>query len=427
MTEADRDGIRPERKPSWYLYVLLKNRWFLILTLLCVMVPTVIITFLLEEQFTVTTVIMPPEERSSPSLSIGGLGISEFAGYFSGGMGFSLPLMTTLSDVYLEILESRSLVENVIRTTAYDDSLGLTEDYPDDDILRMYWARKLFRESYSANITPAGFLEVEMTTSDPMYSVQISERVVAVLDSTLEDVYTSRAAADRRFLGMQLARTDSIRIAAADSLRAFERQHGLVDLETELEAFVENLAELKGDYLRAEAQAQTMEAALGGPTTASREMELRADALLEVIRMLEEGRIPPGYEEFYSGVSIREVPEIQFEYIKFKSDLEMAQRMHSMLTLNYQQAMVEESRAESNVRLLDPPRHPGWKSKPKKLYIWLEVFAATLLLVIAYLFIRERVRQLQEERPEVWSRWAELGNEIKSDLQFWKRSDSRRG
>ena len=423
MAHIDGDRIRPERKPSWYLYVLLKNRWFVILILLAVMVPTVIITYLMQEKFTVTTVIMPPEERSTPTLSVGGLGISEFAGYFSGGMGFSLPLMTTLSDVYLEILESRSLVENVIRTTAYADSIGIAEKYADDDILLMYWARKRFRNNYSVSVTPAGFLKVEMTTGDPMYSVLISERVVAVLDSTLEDVYTSRAAADRRFLGMQLDCTDSIRVAAAESLRVFERQHGLVDLETELEAFVKNLAELKSDYLRAEAQAQTMEIALGGPTTVSREMELRADALLEVIRMLEEGRIPPGYEEFYSGVSIREVPEIQFDYIKFRSDLEMAQRMHSMLTLNYQQALIEERRTESNVRLLDPPKHPGWKSKPKKLYIWLEVFAATLLLVVAYLFMRERIRQLQEEKPDTWSRWAELGAEIKSDIKFWKRSD----
>ncbi len=417
--------MRPEKKPSWYLYVLLKNRWFVLATILIVMVPTMIITYLLDEKFTVTTMIMPPEERSTPTLSVGGLGLSEFAGYFSGGMGFSLPLMTTLSDVYLEILRSRSLVENVIKTTAYADSIGLTQRYADDEVLLMYWARKKFRENYSADVTPAGFLKVEITTGDPMYSVGVSERVVAVLDSTLNEVYSSRASADRRFLQRQLNRTDSIRVAAAESLQVFERKHGIVALETELEAFVGNLADLKSEYLRAEAQAQTMVRALGGATSASRELELRADALLEVIRMLEEGRIPPGYEDFYSGVSIREVPAIQFDYVKFKSDFEMAQKMHSLLILNYNQALLEESRTESNVRLLDPPRHPGWKSKPKKLYIWLEIFALTLLFVVGYLLIRERMRQLQVDRPEVWSRWAELGREIRSDLMFWKKT--RRG
>lgn len=416
--------IMQEKKPSWYLYILLKNRWFVITTLLVVMIPTVVITFLLTEKFTVTTVIMPPEERTTPTLSIGGLGLSEFAGYFSGGMGFSLPLMTTLSDVYLEILRSRSLVEEVIVSTSYADSVDLRQRYGHDETLMMYWARKKFNENYSVDVTPSGFLEIQMTTSDPMYSVEISEEVVAVLDSTLDDVYSSRAAADRRFLERQLEKTDSLRVAAADSLRVFEEEYGLVALEVELEAFVQNLAELKSEYLQAQARAQAIRSALGGSTAASREFELQARSLMDVIRMLEQGEVPPGYEEFYSDISISDIPSIQFDYIRYKSDFEMAQQMNSLLTLNYHQALLEESRSESNVRLLDPPRHPGWKSKPKKSIIWLEVFFATFVLCVLYILLRERVRQLQKQKPEVWSRWSDLLEEMKSDILFWRR---RRG
>jgi uncharacterized protein involved in exopolysaccharide biosynthesis len=418
--------MRPEKKPSWYLYVLLQNRRLIIGFLLLVMVPTVVITYLLEEKYTVTTTIMPPEERTTPTLSIGGLGVSEFAGYFSGGMGFSLPLMTTLSDVYLEVLQSRSLADNVIRTTAYLDSTGLREKYGHDETLMMYWGRKRFYKNYDAAVTPAGFLEVEMTTSSPMYSVRISERVIAVLDSTVNEIYSSRASSNRRFLERQIARVDSIRSAAADSLRVFEREHGVVALEAELTAFVGNLADLKSEYLRAAAQAQALRSALGGPTTASRELDLRAEALMDVIDLLESGEVPPGYEEMETGFSLSEVPDIQFRYIRHKSDFETAQKMASMLALNYQQAVLEETRSESNVRLLDPPRHPGWKSKPKKLYIWLEVFLVALLFIIAYVLIRERVRQLRREKPEVWSRWADLGEDIKSDLLFWRRSGGGR-
>ena len=66
----------PAKRPSWYLYVLLQNRWLIVGFVLMVMVPTVVITYLLEEKYTVTTTIMPPEERTTPALSIGGLGVS---------------------------------------------------------------------------------------------------------------------------------------------------------------------------------------------------------------------------------------------------------------------------------------------------------------------------------------------------------------
>ena len=42
--------MKQARRPSWYLYLLLKNRWFLIKALLIVMIPTVIVTFLLEKK-----------------------------------------------------------------------------------------------------------------------------------------------------------------------------------------------------------------------------------------------------------------------------------------------------------------------------------------------------------------------------------------
>ena len=410
----------PAKRPSWYLYVLLQNRWLIVGFVLMVMVPTVVITYLLEEKYTVTTTIMPPEERTTPALSIGGLGVSEFAGYFSGGMGFSLPLMTTLSDVYLEVLQSRSLADNVIRTTAYLDSTGLREKYGHDETLMMYWARKRFNKNYSASVTPAGFLEIDVTTSSPMYSVRLSDRVVAVLDSTVNEIYSSRASSNRRFLERQIARVDSIRSVAADSLRVFERQHGVVALEAELTAFVSNLADLKSDYLRAAARAQALRNALGGPTTASRELDLRAQSLMDVIDMLEKGEVPAGYEEMETGFTLSEVPDMQFRYIRHQSTFETAQKMSSMLALNYQQAVLEETRSESNVRLLDPPMHPGWKSKPKKLLIWIEVFLVSLLFIVAYVLVRERIRQLRREKPEVWSRWAELGEDIRSDLTFWR-------
>jgi len=142
--------MQPARTSSWYLFVLLRNRWFLFRALLLIMVPTVAITFLLDKKYTVTTTLMPPEIQQDMGLAALGMGVSEFTGFFSGGMGFSLPLMITMSDVYLEILQSRTLVEAVILSTGYIERSELTEKYEADPDLGLYWARKMFRSNYSA-------------------------------------------------------------------------------------------------------------------------------------------------------------------------------------------------------------------------------------------------------------------------------------
>ena len=57
------------RVPNHLLFEILRNRWFLVKALLVIMIPTVVITFLLPKKYTVTTIIMPPEDIAMPALS----------------------------------------------------------------------------------------------------------------------------------------------------------------------------------------------------------------------------------------------------------------------------------------------------------------------------------------------------------------------
>lgn len=412
----------PERTPSWYLFVILRNRWFLLKALLAVMVPTVVVSFLLPRQYTVKTVIMPPETPVEPSLSFGGMGLTDFMGYFGGGMGFSLPLMTTMSDVYVEILNSRTLIDRVILQTAWIDSMDLRDKYDRDPWVGMYWARRMFRNNYRASVTPSGFIEVQVSTGDPFYSVQVSERVVAVLDSLNFWITTSRATMARELVEMRLESADSLLGSASTDLAAFELERGMIAPDEQLGELISSLAELKRQYLEYRASARAISAGYGmGGTAASLDMERRATALLGVIRELESGTMPTGMDSLFPAISLADFPEIQFEYARLRSDYEMALQLSTALRLSLEQARVEERREGGSIRLLDAPSHPGWKSKPKKLLIWLEVFGVALALLLTFLFARENVRQMREDRPEAWSKWGQLFSEIGRDFAFARR------
>jgi uncharacterized protein involved in exopolysaccharide biosynthesis len=359
------------KRPLWYLYLLLKNRWFLVKALLIIMIPTVVITFMLKKKYTVVSVIMPPEDQSASGLSIAGLGLSEFAGYFSGGMGFSLPLMTTMSDVFEEILKSRSLAEHVILSTAFIDSTDLRKIYDQNIPLGLYWARLKFKQNYSTSVTPSGFLRIEFTAGDPWYAVEVSESIIATLDSINNEINISRLEQTTAFLEIRMQNADSLLNCSIVNLQIFEEEHGLMNPDQELLVFIENIAELKRQYITS---------------------------------------MSPGQ---YS--------TIQYEYAGLRADYEMALRMSAGANLSLQQAVVAEGREQQSIRVLDPPRHPGWKSKPKRSLILLEVFLLAFISLFAFLIARENFRDVRKKNPEQWEPWRKLFEEMRRDISFRRK------
>jgi len=401
-------------------YVLLKNRKFIVKVLLIVMAITVGVTYLLNKKYTVTTVILPPEEPASPGFNLGGMSLGDFAGFFSGGMGYSLPLMTTLSDVYVEILNSRTLIDNVIVSTAYADSCGISESYSDRPEVALFLARKNFKKDYTASVTSSGFIQIEMTTKNPYYSIEISERVIFLLDSINTGVTLARFQENRELTENQLLVARSALENTTAQLIGFEAEYGSIMPEEEIQELMAVLTEMKGRYIETTLMANAIRNGIRYGTTAQvLELETEAEALSQAITMIESGS--PGESGVSIGPGIRNLPPAVIQYVRLRTDFEMQLKMVTALNFQVEQAMVQEQNITSSIRILDPPRHPGWKSGPKRLVIWIEVFVLTVFLLFSFIYSREKWYLLKEENPEVWTRWNELFQEIRTDLRFKKK------
>ncbi len=123
------------------------------------------------------------------------------------------------------------------------------------------------------------------------------------------------------------------------------------------------------------------------------------------------------YSDLNMGPGISQLPPAVIEYARLRTDFEMHLKMAAALELQVEQALIQEENIKSSIRLLDPPRHPGWKSKPKKLYIWIEVFLAASILLGVFIFSREKMLALKEEKPEVWAKWDEMFRDIRGDFK----------
>lgn len=99
----------------------------------------------------------------------------------------------------------------------------------------------------------------------------------------------------------------------------------------------------------------------------------------------------------------------------------MALNLSSVVRASLQQAIVAEEREQPSVRVLDPPRHPGWKSKPKRILILLEVFLLAFISLFGFLVARENIREVIDRRPDMWEPWRKLFEEIKKDFSFRRK------
>ncbi len=380
---------------------------------------TIGVTYLLPKKYTVTTVILPPEEQASPAMSLGGLSLGEFAGFFSGGMGYSLPLMTTLADVYSEILNSRTLIDHTILSTGYLDSLDFTERYETQPEVALFLARKAFRKNYSATVTSSGFIQIEVTTGKPMYSVEISERVVSLLDSINTSITVARYRTSREGTENQLVVAQAGLENTTAAILRFEEEYGTILPNEELAQVMSVLADMKGRYIETTMMASAVRNGIRSGTTAQLlELETTAGALRQSIEMIEYGSSSDGVD---LGVGLGNLPPAMIQYARLQTDFEMQLKMSTALELQVEQALIQEASITSSLRILDPPRHPGWKSKPKKLYIWIELFLVTTVFLGVFLFSRERWHQLRREDPEIWNKWNTLKQEIKNDFRRKKR------
>lgn len=401
--------------PTSFLYVLLKNRIFIIKVFSLSMVVALAITLLMPLKYTVTTVILPPEEQASPALSLGGLSLGEFAGFFSGGMGYTLPLMTTLADVYSEILNSRTLMDQVILSTAYVDSLSFDKIWEEDQDKAMFMARKEFKKNYSATVTSSGFLQITVTTGDPMYSVEISERVVFLLDSINTSITRSRFQTSRESTENQLLVAQAGLENTVAAILRFEEEYGTMMPNEEIEQVMGILAEMKARYIETTLTASAIRNGIrAGTTSQILELETTADALRQSIQMIESGTATGGVD---LGMGLSNLPPALIQYARLQTDFEMQLKMSTALELQVEQAIIQEENIVSSLRILDPPKHPGWKSKPKRLYIMIEFFLLTAVCVSVFLYSRERWNQLREENPEAWNKWNSLKQEIRNDFR----------
>lgn len=290
----------------------------------------------------------------------------------------------------LAILSSRNVNESVVDTfnliEVYETS---DSDAPVQDAIDQLKGNVEFviDEEYD-------FLSVEVLDRDPQRAADIANYFVRSLEHVNNKLATENATNYRRFVEQRYNDTEARLDSVMDATKAFQEQYGVIDLQKQVPAFFESIAEYRLNAVQAELGHARLRAEYGSDNAATRAARQVVDAANQQYQAAIAG------EEELLPIPKSEMPTAARQYFDLEKERLILTRILEFMRPLYEQARMDEQRQVQAVQVLDPAVPPVEKAKPRRSIICilatLSAFLMAVTFVLLYSWWQRNSRQVAE-------------------------------
>lgn len=334
-----------------------------------------LLALLLPNRYRSTARLMPPDQGGSSAAMLAAAGSRFGVDLGSGlaGLGGDLLGLKSTSDLFLGILQSRTVQDAVI------GRMGLKKVYADR---RMEDARDdLSRNTNLSADRKSGIITIQVVDKSPSRAAAIAGEYVAELDQVVTSLNTSSAHRERVFLEDRLAQVKRDLESAGKNFSEFASRNTALDVPTQGKAMIEAAATLEGQLIAVETELEGLKQVYADGNIRVRSTQARVD---ELRRQLEKnlGGQPggaanekePARKSLYP--SIRDLTGLGVGYADMYRSTKIEEAVFQTLTQEYELAKVQEAKETPSVKILDPPNIPEKKFFPPRLLL---IFLGTIL------------------------------------------------
>lgn len=377
-------GLEPRdmahRRRIAKLTLLWQERRSLLRWALAGLAGSTLLAFLLPVRYTSTTRLMPPDQASGGLAALASLakGGSSSGGSDLGIIGSELLGMRTTSDLFVGVLESRSVQDDLI------NKFDLRKIYRDR---HMEDARKdLHRRMNVDRDRKSGIVTIEISDKRPERAAAMARECVDQLNQIVVTLNTSSAHKERVFLENRLQQVQQDLETAEQDFSKFASKNTALDVKEQGKAMLNAAAELEGQLIAAETQLEGLRQIYTENNVRVRSLEAR---IAEYRRQLQKmtGSAQTGEssgQEASSGnasedlyPSIRQLPVLGVTWADLYRRTKVQEVVFETLTKQFEMAKVEEARETPSIKVLDAPDLPDERSFPPR---WLVIAAGTIMV-----------------------------------------------
>ena len=293
---------------------------------------TAVVAVLTPSWYQASATLLPPTEEDS-SFGIARLlkGVAV--------PGIKIPTQATPADVFIAVLDSRRLREELINR--YD----LKKEYK---LKLMQDALKELKTHTKFKLTDAGTIDMTLEDKDPKRAAAMLQTYIELLDRFNREVRTTKGRRTRVFVEERLNETKLQLAKAEQALADYQVSHKAAIITPEMSTAAEGAA-------RIYAQRMALQVRLGVVRGYSHEGSQEEQQIVDQIAQLDQ--------------QLRSLPELGLELARMLRDVKKYEQIYVLLTAQYEEARIDEARDVVTVDVLDAPVPPERKARPHRLLI----------------------------------------------------------
>ncbi len=353
-----------------------------------------ILLFIYPITYSTSVSILPPNDQ--PQGLSGLLGTSDVSPLLSlTGNGGD-------SQLYAEILKSRSAKEIVI------NKCGLINFFEIDDTnSQLQQAVKELSDKIFVDVTKEGIIIFSTKFSTGLFarfssardsvnnlSAFVSNTFVEALDEINREKMNSRAKKTRKYLEIQLQLTKLELDSLENELKIFQERNKAISLPAQIEAAIVNAAEVKSQIILAEIQLNSISQNM----QSNNQSILSLENKLKVLKSKYSDLVGREDDEKDYFPKFADVPEISYELVKIKRNLEVQNQVYLLLQKQYFTEKIQENKDIPTIQVLDKAIPALKPTSPRLLFhTFVGTVFAFLLISTIIVFIENKQKNMMSK------------------------------
>ncbi|MFZ5516341.1 MAG: GumC family protein [Candidatus Zhuqueibacterota bacterium] len=377
-----------------YLNVIVKHRRAIMRNVLVVALFIGVVSFLLPSTYTARTTILPPEDLQSPSILTELSSSPSLSNLLFTGAG-------TTSDLYVEILKSRSVLDAVLQK---EFSYRKSSKNPGQRKLLSILKQKSLEKGrlrlasrIHVKSSAEGIITLDVELGDRHLASDVANALVVELDKINKEKNTSRSKNSRIYLENQLKDTKAKLKDASEALVKFKEKYKAIALEEQTQTAIESIGELKGRIVAKNVELGVARQSMKSDNVVVVKIRKEIEELEKQYRNLQFGDDDSTTSEREIYIPIADVPAVGLELAELVREEKVQETVWELLNQQYYQAKLQEARDTPTIQVLDEAVPPEQRTKPKRKILVLVGSFLALILSIFGAFVVEFVHNLKQD------------------------------
>lgn len=364
------------------LNIILYNlRKILKVTLLSSFILLLILLLIYPYTYKSPATVLPPEnENQSGSLS-SLLSGQDFSSLLTGG------LSSANSQLYVEILKSRSAAEYVVRKH------NLVDYYNKETV---YEAADELTENLNVEINKEGIIKLSVDVSTSIiplvfddkdtvkeFSAKLTNSYVEALDSINRKKLSSKAKKAREYIEAELVKTSALLDSVESALMNFQERNKTVALPEQLSAAIDAAAKLKSEIMQTEIEIGLLKSNLREDSKELIAIKKKLEQLKQQYNQMELGN-----QDYL--LAFREVPELGKELTTLLREVKIQNEVYTMLQQQYYKEKIQENKDLPTIEVLDEAIPPLKAASPRVIFSTITGGVFVFLLMSFVIILSER-------------------------------------